>query len=446
MPYNKSGFSLVESLLGSATLVIFFAAVTVMVQSTTKLVGESRAKQVAVTLAKARLEEARNMPYEDAGTVSGIPDGIIEPSETITVDNLDYLVTTQITYIDDDFDAVSPADEFPTDYKRVRLEVTWGGLFPSITPLVMWTDISPGGLESDVGGGTINIQVYNGNGQPVESASVTIDAPDLVPAIHIDTVTDSEGFVSLPGAPECISCYRVVATQTGYTSDRTYGTNEVANPTKPHLTVLEGEVTQVSLAIDIPASVTFKTVRDASQGYVPFQGVQVRVHGSKEIGRTAADVPVYLYDKNVTTASGGQKTVNDLIWDTYYTKVPGGSSVDFAGSWPFTPYPVLPGSSMTLTVVVKAAADRTLLVRVLDHLQSPVASASVTLQNDAVSYIATQSTAILSYPDRSQTFFTNLPSTSAPFDITVNSFGFNPTYSTATISGDIIEQYLLTPN
>jgi hypothetical protein len=101
---------------------------------------------------------------------------------------------------------------------------------------------------------------------------------------------------------------------------------------------------------------------------------------------------------------------------------------------------------MTLTVVVKAAADRTLLVRVLDHLQSPVASASVTLQNDAVSYIATQSTAILSYPDRSQTFFTNLPSTSAPFDITVNSFGFNPTYSTATISGDIIEQYLLTPN
>ena len=445
MKKTAQGFSLIESLVGAAVLTIFFSAIAVMTYSTVRLVGESRVKAIAATLAQEKIEIIRNMPYTDVGTVGGVPSGVIEPTENKIVNNFNYVVDTSIVFVDDPFDGVSPIDTVATDYKRVRVSVTWSGTFASRQPLMVWTDVSPKGLETDVGGGSLLIQVIDSVGAVVSNADVTIDAPTLLPPVYIQTTSDNDGLVMIPGALECVECYKITVTKSGYTTDRTYGTTEVDNPSKNHLSVIEGDLTSSSFAIDIPSTVTYRVVRGPGSGYSPFQGVQMRVHGNKEIGRTSSDDPVYKYDAAIVSGSGGQVVVSDMEWDVYTVEIPGGSSVDFAGSWPFTPFSLLPNSSTTFYTVVEPAATDTLLVRVLDNLLAPVGNATVTLRNDLESFIATKSTALTDKPDRAQAYFNSLPSTLNPYTLTVSYTGYLDAVTEATVSGDVIEQLLLNP-
>lgn len=445
MTKNNFGFSLIESLVGAAVLMVFFSAIAVMTYSTVSIIGESRVKIVAANLAQEKLEIARNMSYIDVGTVGGVPAGLIESTEIVTINNFDYTIDSQVVFIDDPFDDQAPVDTVPTDYKRIRVAVTWSGAFASRQPYVMWTDISSGGLETDEGGGTLSIRVIDADGLDVDTADVIIDAPTLDPAVYIETTTDSGGYVIIPGAPACNECYKITATKTGFTTDRTYGTEEVTNPAKSHLSVIEGDLTESFFSIDETSTVTFRAVRGPASSYAPFQGVQMRVYGSKEIGRTAVDEPVYKYDELIVTGSGGQIVVANMEWDIYTVEIPSGSSVDFAGSWPFTPFSLLPNISTTFTTVVEAAASDTLLVRVLDNLLAPVGAANVELKNDSVPYIATKSTALLDKPDKAQAFFTGLPTTLTPYTVTVSLAGYDDAISEATVSGDVIEQLLLNP-
>ena len=128
---KNHGFSLVEVLVGSAVLVVFFSAISVMVYASVKTVGEVKVKTIAANLAQERLEVVRNMPYGDVGTVGGIPAGLIDTPEVVAIDNLEYTIETFIAYIDDPYDGEAPADTSPTDYKRVRVSVSWNGVFSS---------------------------------------------------------------------------------------------------------------------------------------------------------------------------------------------------------------------------------------------------------------------------------------------------------------------------
>ena len=64
MRKDCSGFTLVETLIGSALLVVFISAIAVMTYSTSKMVGETKVKTVAANLAQEKLELARNMPMQ----------------------------------------------------------------------------------------------------------------------------------------------------------------------------------------------------------------------------------------------------------------------------------------------------------------------------------------------------------------------------------------------
>jgi len=271
-------------------------------------------RALAAQVAQDRIELAHNVIYDNIGTVGGIPAGTLPQTETITMGGQTFQIQTSVVYIDDKGDEIAPADPIPTDYKRVRVEVTWDGAYSPGQSVVLWTDIAPKGLETMEDAGTLAKMAFDSTGKPVENATVTIVADTTTPPVNMTTYTDSLGMVMLPGAPIGIESYQITVTKSGYTTDRTYGSSEVTNPLNPHATVLEGLLTNVSLAIDRPSTLAIRTVRDITSGYAWFQGVRVKVQGTKEIGRTATDDPVYKFDQDVITGTGGLVNLSNLEW------------------------------------------------------------------------------------------------------------------------------------
>lgn len=437
----RSGFTLVETLVAIAVLSIVLVSAALMMRNATTFIGEARARAQAASIAQDRIELAHNVSFTDLGTVGGIPAGTLPQNETVSIGALNFQVYTSVVYIDDPFDGEAPIDTLPIDYKRVRVEVSWSGPYASRLPLVIWTDIAPKGLEFMPGAGTLSVLVFNAQGEAVENAQVHIEAEGVTPAVDLDAYTDTFGRVILPGAQICIDCYQITVSRSGYTTDRTYGTEEVVNPAKPHLSVLEGQVSEVSFALDQVSAVTIRAVRPAAQNYGGFAGVQVRIRGTKEIGRTVSDEPVYKVNQTAVTGFGGQTVVNGLEWDTYTIELPVGSSVDYAGSWPFSPLTLTPGQSAIYSMVVVPATPHSLLVRITDNLGAPLASAAATLINPGNGQIASRSAGLTGTPDWSQVHFSGL----APqmYTLEVFSTGYQTATASVTISGDKQEIFQL---
>lgn len=248
------GFTLVEVLVGVSILVLAALSLFALFDFTLKVLWENKARAGAQALANQKVEIARNLPFDDIGTVGGIPNGVLTQVEQVMRNNIQYTVTTTVIYIDDPFDGTLggvPEDLLPTDYKRVRIEVAWPFRLSS-HPLVFLSDVAPQGIETANGGGTLRINVLDAQGLPVPQANVHIENTDIVPAVDLDIITGDNGQVLLPGAAASVEGYDVVVTKSGYSTDQTYEVVPVTLPTpiKPPLTVVGGIVTDSTFAID----------------------------------------------------------------------------------------------------------------------------------------------------------------------------------------------------
>ncbi len=442
-PHAKRGFTLIEVLVATAVLGIFFAAVTLILQQVLENIGYSRVRTIGLSLAQERMERVRNMPYADIGTISGIPPGIIASDETVNINSLDFTIMTDVQYIDDPYDGLAPADAVNTDYKRVTMTVTWGGIYPSRQPVYMTTDVAPPGLESDPGtDGTLTVKVFDATGLPVSNATVNIDNTSVTPEIHIQTLTDANGTVSLPGAPVCSACYEIRATKQNYSTDRTYSTAEVANPLLPHATVIDGDVTQISLAIDRVSSVTIQSLGAQENGYPPVGNVIFTLRGSKIIGYDVSDNPVFKYSYTTNTA-GGFVGIPSLEWDTYTLDfTPSGHN--FAGSNPMSPFVLPPATSWTVPISAVPKTSTSLLVSVVDLANAPVASASVRLWNESLSFDLTKYTAATGTPNWGHAFFGGL--TQGLYGLQVTFPGLEEASRAVDLIGAIREHVLLPPS
>lgn len=421
---------------------MFFLVVVSTFQLVTDLVGESRVRLVATALAQERVEQVRNLEFDDVGTQGGIPPGVLEQVEVVSVNGQDFEVSTTVVFIDDPFDGQAPDDPISTDYKRVRVEVDWGGAFAAKTPVVMLTDVVPNGLESIAGGGTLFVNVINASGVPVANAQVSVENGAVDPAIDLETVSDNNGRVALPGAPTCVDCYEISVTKTGFTSDRTYSTTEVANPLKPHATVIEGEVTAITLSIDQAASLQVRTTGPRSANYPAFAGVQFRLTGSKIIGTNTLDEPVVKYDESHSSGPGGLLTISGLEWDTYEVYIPEPSSVDFAGSLPISPFSLLPGANVNLTVVTAPATPNNLLVAVQQISGSPIATASATISRPG--FVATGSAGPAGVGDMGQVLFPSL--SAGNYSVLVTHPDYQSATAAASVSGDSKQAIIMESN
>lgn len=437
------GYTIIEAIVGAAIFLFITGALFGMAYLVFENIGQTRVRHTARLLANERMEEARNLSYDNLGTSGGIPSGPIAQEEIVGLGGLDFTVKTTIVYVDDPFDGEAPVDTLATDYKRIRVDVSWGGAFTSgKRPVILVSDIVPKGVETSAGGGTLSILVFNAEGGTIGGAEVRIVNSDVAPAVDLTNITDSFGRVLLPGAPVSVGGYKITVTKSDYSTDRTYGEEEVANPTKPHLSVLEGEVTEASFAIDRVSSLTIGSFGSRVSGFPSLGNVQLRLRGNKIIGTDTQENLVYKYDEELETDGSGQLSLENMEFDSYVIEITA-AGYNLAGSNPALPFALEPDTEASIDLALENSSQHSLLVLVADSETDPLASASARLVNGALEYDETIETGAPEEPDLGHAYFGNL--SPLQYQLTVSLLGYEETTAPVQVNEDTFTTILLNP-
>jgi len=424
---NQRGFTLVETLVGSAVFVILalsaYRAFGVLMDA----VSMSQAKLAATTLSNEQIEIIRNLPYDDVGIENGIPTGKIARNQTVIKDNYSFDVQTTIRNTDDPFDGTiggSPSDTSPADYKLVDLDITCSNC-KLISPLKFTTLVAPHALETASSNGALFIQVFDTAGIPVANASVHITNTETNPDIIIDEITDNAGWVKMVDVPPGTNAYNITATKSGFTTDQTYPQGGLAgpDPVNEDATVVLQQVTQASLQIDKLSSLNILSV-DALCVALP--SVNFSLTGEKLIGAPA--VKKYPTQDFSTDSSGGE-TISGLEWDTYHMLLTS-PAYDLAGGSLLPSFTINPDENKSLQLVAVPHVDKALLISVEDSLGVAIDGASVRLQKDV--FDQTKTTNSLTCPTPGQIFWNGLED--GAYTLTVSKAGYTTSVSAVDIS------------
>lgn len=423
---DRKGFTLIEVLI--ATFVVGTALVGVfgLVVLSLRVAREGEARIVAVALANERAEMVRNLPYVEVGTLAGVPSGSLLQNETIVRNEASYDVKTDIRYVDDPFDGEAPVDLINTDYKQVRIEVSWNS--PNQPkPVLLILLVAPQGLEGGEIAGTLDFQLLNASGGGVGGAVVRLVNSVVDPAVDIVTNTNDQGKVLLPGLSKGTVSYQLSVSKSGYTSEQTYDTTAVFIPDADHthLSALQGEVTEKTFMIDLVSSLAIRTV-DEEQ--VPIGQISYNIKGTKAIGVDDMENIVYLIDEASQTDSGGEVLYEALVWDTYDFSIDGeATGFDIKETSVLLPLVVNPGESVDVEVVLVEHTPLSLHVTVATPEGVPINNAMLRLQRDGYDEI-------LGTGEPGQVLFSDIPSL-GDYDLLVEAPGFQSSQQIETVDG-----------
>lgn len=460
---NKTaGFTLIEAL----TLLFLFSVITASFYSTwslsTQHMLDARNRLGATALANQKMEIIRSLDYDIIGTknwngtawVYGIPAGDILEYETVTANNTSYEVHTSVRYADDPYDgtlAGTPADSAPTDYKNVRIAVSWGtgGWAHEV---VTFTTIAPDGVESASNTGVLSINVLDASGSGVPGATVRVINTAL--GVDFTDITDATGNLMRTGAAPSTQSYEVIVTKTGYYGARTYPPppGSSFDPFDLHASVVAASINQASLVMDQAADITVET-EDPFGTAIP--DIDFTFKGGRQLGTVsppAAPDPVYGFTQSGNTGANGRVTYLDESYGQYIFTLDAGETgyeifhTSDSAVASEEKVEVLPGETKTATIVLLDKSVGSLLVTVSDSVtQAGVAGASVRVTNTGLAYDATVTTNA-----NGQAFFpTALPALSAgTYDIETSAPGYGTSTGTVAISGTAIEKetIILTAN
>lgn len=267
---RNAGFTLIEMLAVIAVTTMVLGALFLTVEYTLKVVADSRARTSALSLANDKLEYLRSLPYDDVGTVAGIPAGTIPQHSTTTLNEIVFRERVLIEYVDDPADGLLTAtttdsNGIPADYKRAKVEITWtlDGVEKSIS---LVSNIVPRSIETTDGGGTVRINVLGADAAPLAGASVTLINNTTTTTINVTKLSDSSGTVLFSGAPAA-SNYEVVVTASGYSTDQTYeATVANPNPITAPFSVLEADISTLTFQIGELSDIALTTFSDITEG------------------------------------------------------------------------------------------------------------------------------------------------------------------------------------
>ncbi|HEX68138.1 MAG TPA: hypothetical protein ENG13_03625, partial [bacterium] len=261
--FSKKGFTFMDVIIGIALMLILFLGIFGAYQLALKVVGQSKARTIAIAIANEQLEKIRNLPYLDVGTNEPgcDPCGVVEKSFSTTSNNMIFYVTTTIICHDDPKDGIGANDSTYTsegykvcncDYRKVRVEVSWGGLFGGKISQDGIVSPRSGNEECEYTGGVLKVTVFNSKGEKISSP--------LIRVRNINTgalreATPDDGTYYFVLATDT-SAYAITTTKAGFGTEQTFGIGDtyegqtIANPEKPHASVLEGQLTEYSFCID----------------------------------------------------------------------------------------------------------------------------------------------------------------------------------------------------
>lgn len=372
----KNGFTLIETLLAIGIFSIIVLGIYFSYSNILDVIISSQAGIVSQSVIDNELEIIRNMKFEDVGTQGGSPAGLLQAEKVVQQSGASFLVKTFVRNVDDPFDGTiggTPNDLAPADYKLVEIELSCP-LCPRFTPRVVTTRVAPTNLENSTKNGALFINVFDAAGQPISGANVNVRNNFVIPNININDVTGVNGSLQLVDIATSSAKYEITITKTGYSDDRTYQPGDVLNPnpTKPHATVANQTVTQISFAIDRESILNLST---ADQFCVAVPNIDYTQIGAKLIG-TDPDVQKYL--QNHVTNTSGIKTISDLEWDAYSFQNTD-LNYDIAGMSIINPVIINPNTTYNLKWVMESKNPSSILITVQDGDGQFINDASVQL-------------------------------------------------------------------
>ncbi len=372
IPRIQKGFTLIESVVALGIFGLFIVGIYGSIQLSFSLVYHSRVRILGTAILNEQMEIMHNVAFEDVGIINGSPSGIFEYTTTTSRNGMIFEITRTIRNIDDPYDGTiggMTGDTAPADYKFVQIEARCVSC-DQTEPLSMYTYIAPKYLEGNLNHGALFVQVIDAYGNPVSNASVTVISTSTDPSYNFMDTTDDDGFLRIYDLATGTAKYFIQATKTGYTTDKTYAPSSTnPNPTTSNVTVLQQEVSNLTLTIDeiSTLSVETKNAQCNAVGNVPFQ-----IKGTRLIG---ANPSVYLIHESYTTDAGGMQSLISLPWDSYGLVV---SGYDLIGTIPDVPMTLLPGADEVGTLILGPNTSRSLVV-MAEHQSAPIANATVTI-------------------------------------------------------------------
>lgn len=349
------------------------------------IIGLSKTKIASVALGNEKMENIRNMTYDQLATQTGpiYPPGNIPDTENVQRKNMNFQVVTDIRYVDDPYDGNAqgtipgkPRDLYPYDYKKVTITVYKVGRTVPLT--VLSTNVSSKAAETPTSTGILYLCIIDSNGQPVAQAKVKVINDDLTPPVYIETTTDDSGCIMIPALPpDQHNHYHIEVTKDGYSTDMTYPrTAQNPNALHPDVDILIQEVTNVTLVIDKVSILRIRTV-DVNGTVVP--NLTLHIEGSKEIYFNPS---TYKYVQDVNCDANGFVELTDMEWDDYKISV-ASAGWYFSSSSPPLPAHLAPDSTLevTLRVTNSATAPRIYTVIPSQGVKPDLTSITVTGTN-----------------------------------------------------------------
>lgn len=430
------GFTLIESLvflfLFAIISLVFFQTYTVG----TRLIIESKNRLGATALANQKMEIIRSIEYDSIGTTSGIPAGDLAENETISVNTTKYEVHTFVQYVDDAFDStVTGTDIIPTDYKRVRITVSWGNL-GSDQSVAVFGNFSPNGVESSSGGGVLSINVLDGGGSGITGVGVHI--VNSAAGVNVTGNTDSTGNLTLPGAPAGTEAYTITVSKSGYYGATTYPAYPTSayNPVDVHASVAADVLNQKTLVINQSSDITL-TTKDPFGTVIP--NIDYTLSGGRILGtnpNTGVDVSGFS-DTGTTNGSGQASYPGESAGDYVVTAT--GTGYEFFKLSPenlvINEFSAVAGNAASVDVIMLDENIGSIKVAVTNQADgTPLSGASVHVTNALLAYDATVTTDQYGYAY----FPTGLPELAdETYDITVSLAGYDDESDTVTITGTL---------
>jgi len=255
---NNSGFTLVEVLISLLIISLLMVGLYSLIIISLRVTADNAYTVEATEIANQRMEIIRNMRYDDVGTLTGSPHGIIQEYETIERNGL-YNVHTMVVFYDDPYDGTlaSGTDSVFVDYKIVTIDVNWQGRFGP-KKISVFSKIVPNTQETLSGYGLLKLITVDASGAVMPNASIHIENTSQF--ISADYISNINGQLDLPLLPD-FEGYEVTVSKAGYTTEKTYARDSTnLNPTKPNLSVYESVKTEESFSIDKLANFTIRTV------------------------------------------------------------------------------------------------------------------------------------------------------------------------------------------
>lgn len=248
-----SGFTIIEALIVIAIGVTMFGSLLVTFEYAFELLAHSKARTTALSIATDRMEYFRSLPYNDVGTIAGIPSGTIPQNSTTTLNKITFNERILVEYVDDPGDGLltattSDSNGIPADYKRIKIELSWT-VKGEVKSIALVSNIVPRSIETTDGGGTVRVNVLDADGSPMFGAQVRLINTTTPTNIDVTKNTDISGTALFSGAPAG-SNYEVIVTAPGYSTDRTYVANGAnPNPITAPFSLLEADISTVTFQI-----------------------------------------------------------------------------------------------------------------------------------------------------------------------------------------------------